>query len=105
MKDWITPTTHTHSGGGGVPTCETIGFAMNLRALDNQMRIDDDSHPTPQGGEGAIRGSHPSAQVGRLHRLWRRLDEVYIKPLFGGRKRGAYRVQVAFCRVYVCLYS
>ena len=35
-----------------------------------------------------------TSQVGRLHGMWRRVDEVYIKPFFGGRKRGAYRVQV-----------
>ena len=43
---------------------------------------------------GAVASLHTS-QVGRLHGMWRRVDEVYIKPFFGGRKRGAYRVQVS----------
>jgi len=37
-----------------------------------------------------------ASQVGRLHSFWRRVDELYIKPLFGGRKRGAYRVQTGY---------
>jgi NhaP-type Na+/H+ or K+/H+ antiporter len=37
--------------------------------------------------------SPASASVGRLHTLWRYVDEVHIKPLFGGRQRGVYRVQ------------
>mmetsp|Transcript_3764 Transcript_3764/g.6032 ORF Transcript_3764/g.6032 Transcript_3764/m.6032 type:complete len:766 (-) Transcript_3764:54-2351(-) len=65
---------------------------------------DDESDPvSPQHGAG-VRGrmaggamaSLHTSQVGRLHGMWRRVDEVYIKPFFGGRKRGAYRVQLGY---------
>ena len=67
-----------------------------LRLLKIPIGIvrDEDDDAAPQAREAVAPSAYPSAQVGRLHRLWRRVDEVYIKPLFGGRKRGGYRVQV-----------
>mmetsp|Transcript_24681 Transcript_24681/g.55816 ORF Transcript_24681/g.55816 Transcript_24681/m.55816 type:complete len:594 (-) Transcript_24681:863-2644(-) len=41
-----------------------------------------------------VRSSHGAVRVGKIHALWRRVDELYLKPYVGGRsRRGLYRRQ------------
>ena len=63
--------------------------------VDSPQRTNTANVSVGQGGGVAGFGAGVT-QVGRLHSFWRRVDELYIKPLFGGRKRGAYRVQTGY---------
>ena len=73
---------------------------LRLLKIPIGVIADEDDLASPQSrriqtdGPNAEVGPPPlGSQVGKLHRMWRRVDEIYIKPLFGGRKRGVYRVQ------------
>jgi sodium/hydrogen exchanger 8 len=82
-------------GQATVPVLRLLKIPIGIEPQEDVDGIPPQGARENGGGGGSLGPLPPASvgiQVGRLHNIWRRVDEVHIKPLFGGRKRGAYRM-------------